>query len=94
MADITLISGANPADYSIGSGSEITIKNGVKDSAGTEVGTTLSCDAGLFTPASSYPMALTAGQEVTVQVGASSKDYYYVDPTKPGQGTRTGRINP
>lgn len=94
MADITLVSGSDPADFTAANGANVTIKNGVTNSSGTEVATTLSCDAGLFTPANSFPMSLTAGQEITVRIGTSGKDYYYDDPTLPSQGTRTGRINP
>lgn len=94
MADITLISGSDPAAFTAANGSNVTILNSVTNSEGVSVGTTLSCEAGLFTPANSYPMALTAGQEITVRIGTSGKDYYYQDPTEPGQGTRTGRINP
>lgn len=94
MADITLISNDDPPDFQAASGSSVTIKNSVTDSNGTAAGTTLSCDSGLFTPANEYPKAMTAGQEITVRIGTSGKDYYYVDPSQPGQGTRTGRINP
>ena len=94
MADLTLISGSDPADITAANGSSITVKNSVTDSNGTAAGTTLSCESGLFTPANDYPKAMTAGEEITVQIGTSAKDYYYDDPSKPGQGTRTGRINP
>jgi hypothetical protein len=94
MADITLTSNADPADYTAANGSSISIRNAVIDSNGVAAATTLSCDRGLFTPASDFPMAFAAGEEKTVRVGTSDKDYYYNDPTKPEQGTRSGKINP
>lgn len=94
MADITLTSGSDPADFKAANGASVTIKNSVTNADGTAAGTTLSCDSGLFTPANEYPKAMTAGEEITVRIGTSGKDYYYTDPSKPGQGTRTGRINP
>jgi len=94
MADITLISGADPADYTASNGSSITILNSVHDADGNATATTLSCDPGLFTPANKYPMAFAANEEKTVQIGTSGKDYYYDDPSEPEQGTRSGRINP
>jgi hypothetical protein len=94
MADITLISGSDPAPHNAANGSNITILNSVTDANGTAAATTLSCDPGLFTPANNFPMAFTAGEEKTVRVGTSGKDYYYNDPSMPEQGTRSGRINP
>ena len=93
MADITLTSGSNPADYPTTNGSDITILNSVTNKDDTAVATTLSCDSGLFTPASDFPMVIAASTEVTVHVGAGNKDYYYTDPTVTTRGTRTGRIN-
>ena len=94
MADITLISGADPADATFANGSNITILNSVVDGSGNPAATTLSCDSGLFTPTPSYPIDIAAGAEISAHVGTSGKDYYYDDPSSPAQGTRTGRINP
>ena len=93
MADITLTSGSNPADYTTENGKDITILNSVTNEHGTAVATTLSCDSGLFTPASDFPMEIAASTEVTVLVGAGNKNYSYTDPTITTRGTRTGRVN-
>lgn len=94
MADLTLISGSDPAPINAPNGKNITIQNSVTNADGTAAGTTLSCDSGLFTPGNQFPMAFTAGETKTVHVGTSGKDYYYNDPSMPEQGTRSGRINP
>lgn len=97
MADITLISGADPDDTRATNGSYITILNSVTNADGTPAATTLTCESGLFTPASDFPMPFTAGEQKTVHIGtitAGGKQYSYNDPSTPLRGTRSGRINP
>lgn len=97
MADITLISGADPADTTATNGSDITILNSVTNAEGTAVATTLDCDNGLFTPANEYPKTIEPGIQITVHIGtinAGGKEYSYTDPSTPLRGTRSGKINP
>ena len=97
MADITLISGADPDDTTATNGSDITILNSVTNADGVAAVTTLTCDPGLFTPANDFSLTFAAGEQKTVHIGtisAGGKQYYYNDPSTPLRGTRSGRINP
>ena len=92
-ADIVLVSGQDPAEFSLMKGTEVSIHNACTDAEGTPAATTLSCDLGLFTPEDDFPMSVPAGETVYVQVAdADNKEYYYTDASVPELGVRNGRI--
>ncbi|WP_395338588.1 hypothetical protein PN836_012070 [Ningiella sp. W23] len=91
-ADIILVSGEDPAEFSLAKRTSVTIHNACKDVDGNPVATTLSCEPGLFAPPDNFPMLIDADETITVQVLDGDKDYYYTDTSVAELGTRGGRI--
>ena len=92
-ADIVLVSGQDPAEFSLMKGTEVSIHNACTDTNGNPAATTLSCDQGLFAPEDNFPMLIPAGETIYAQVlDAENKEYYYTDTSVPELGTRAGRI--
>lgn len=93
-ADITLISGSDPAEFALSKSTEVSIHNLCEDVDGNPAATTLSCDEGLFaTEEATFPMKIEAGETVYVRVlDSEDKQYYYTDPSIPELAVRGGRI--
>jgi hypothetical protein len=93
-ADITLISGADPAEFALSKSTEVSIHNACEDVDGNPAATTLSCDDGLFSSeGATFPMKIEAGETVYVRVlDPEDKQYYYTDPSLQELALRGGRI--
>lgn len=93
-ANITLVSGADPDEFTLSKDTEVSFHNACQDVDGNPAATTLSCDEGLFVSENvSFPMKIEAGETVYVRIlDPEDKQYYYTDPSVPELGVRAGRI--
>lgn len=93
-ANITLVSGADPEEFTLMKATEVSFHNACVDVDGNLAATTLSCDEGLFaSQESTFPMKIGAGETVYLQVlDPEGKHYYYTDPSITELAVRAGRI--